>query len=1335
MNRLVAITLVFASAMFAQTNRGSIAGTVTDPSSAVVPGATVKVTNIGTNEGRTVTSAANGTFTVADLEPVEYRLEVSAQGFKREVVDRIKVDTASIANVSIKLETGAVDTKVTVEASAVMIDTSSGVLSSTVTSRQIEDAPLLNRSVLDLALTLPNVAGDAGSEDPVITSVTPCPGCNLTLGGGRPMSTMIMADGANNTGISLARTIVSFTPETVQEFTVQTAQFSAEYGTTGGGVINATTKSGTNEFHGTALWYNRNPDFAAAPFTLASTNRPVPTLKYNQFSLAGGGPVYIPKIYNGKNKTFWFAAVEPEYRRDHLDQYGLLPTPGMLKGDFSGLVNTASGWLPQSVVNQFQSIAPAAVAPTGDSNIYDIYNVTGGNQFTAGTLPTGATAFAPFPGNVIPQSMLDSTALKSEQYIAQAGPYFLNSNGLISNISAPRLLSQDEKRYTFRIDENISERNHLYGRYTTTPIVKVQGTPVSPTNNGALYSWGKQAMLSDTHTFTPTLINDIRLNYTRGRFSNTVDPLYDPATGQNLNTLLGLPSITKGGLPSFNSLFPGSALGGGGSTATGFGGAGSTNVDDREERYAITEIVYKQLGSMSIKFGGDVSHALQNVIPLYGAFGGVYTFAATQTNSTGTTAGTGGATWASFLLGVPSTSVVMRNVEVPYYYRWNSGNLFIQDDWHVKRNLTVNLGLRWSLQMPRTEKYNHQGVFRPDLATTQQLSSPLTLADGEVLNSATTVPFQFSGTGGTSAYLTPPQYTNFEPRFGFAWQPSGFLGAHNVVIGGGWGMSHAPISGFTQLPQPDFGATSNFSPTTPSSTANPNDVMRLGENPPVLTPTSVQGQIYGPQGPPSNGISLANSLYYQQSFGGYAVSQNYHTPYVNNWNLHMQWQANRNTTVEIAYNGAMGVHLFMGQEDLNPKDSTNLSAELAQNVNTTGTINDPLGRINPLTGKVLTIQNGTLGSPYLGYSSLYLWYDAAGNSIRHAGYINVVHRVARGLTFNANYTYSKSIDDASSAGGDKNVLTPVGGQVGGQVVFGGSRQEDRSVSTYDQRHVIHGSALYDLPFGRGRKFGNNIWKPLDYVVGGWTTTGLVRMNSGFPYMVYLSDTNQLGDLTHSARPDLVAGVPLVNPLFNMNCPTGGNCQPYLNPSAFMRPPLGQLGNAPRTLDNVRGPWAQYFDMSVQKSFNLGESGKRRLQFRVDALNVLNHPTFAVFPNNAGGADFMGAPSTATLTTAAYNTWAAANGQPLQSTTAGAAVYNGIVNMVNAQKTTQGALPANFYTLPLPANFYGKAANSYDITTLQGYKYYQLRTAYSTNFGTLYNNNTPRYVQFGLKLYW
>ena len=428
--RLAATFLLCAVFLAAQTNRGAISGTVMDPSGAVIPGATVTVTSVGTDQTRRVTTSNLGTFTVQDLEPVAYKVTVEAQGFKKEVIEGVKVDTASIASVNVSLQTGTVETQITVSADAVMVNTESGNSSNTITERQIQDVPLLNRSVLDLALTLPNVSGDAGSEDPVLTSVTPCPGCNLTIGGGRPMSSMMMADGTNNTGVSLARTMVSFTPETVQEFT------RPDLGLLGRVRQHRRRHDqrhhqdlAPTNLHGTALWYNRNPDFAAAPFTLATTNRSAPTLKYNQFSLAAGGPVYIPKVYNGKNKTFWFAAIEPYYRRDHLDQYGLMPTAGMRKGDFSGMVNTTSGWLPQSVVQQFSRLAPAAVAPLGDSAIYNQFNVVGGNQFTQAAIPTGQTGYQPFPGNVIPVVHAGHGSAKGQPYIASAGPYFLDSNG------------------------------------------------------------------------------------------------------------------------------------------------------------------------------------------------------------------------------------------------------------------------------------------------------------------------------------------------------------------------------------------------------------------------------------------------------------------------------------------------------------------------------------------------------------------------------------------------------------------------------------------------------------------------------------------------------------------------------------------------------------------------------------------------------------------------------------------------------------------------------------------------------------------------------------------
>jgi hypothetical protein len=1279
-----------------------------------VPGATIIIKNTGTNQETRTTTSSIGSFSVENLEPVTYSVTAEAPGFKKETIENVKVDTAQIANVTLSLQTGTLSTSVEVQASAAMVNTESGTTSSVVTEHEIQNLPLVNRSVLDLTLTQPNTSGDAGSEYGILVTVTTCPGCALSVNGGRPLSTQFLADGTNNTGVSLSRTMVSFSPEVVQEFTVQSAAYSAEYGTTGGGIINATTKSGTNQFNGTALWYNRNPDLAAAPFTLASVNRSPPTLKYNQSSIAAGGPVYIPKIYNGKNKTFWFAAYEPNWRRDFLAQDTLLPTAAERAGDWSNTTVTSSGTLPTSVANQY------GLASTGDATIYDQYALVNNNQFVANPVPAAGQTYAPFPGNVIPASMIDSTYQKSLQYYAAPGAFYIGSSGAVENLYNPRLLRADEGRFTIKFDEIATDKDHVSFRYTSTPIVKTQFTPQTPTSDQADYSYAKQFLATYTRVISPTVMNDLRLNVTRGNFANTAAPQWDPQTGENLNTELGLPSLFHGGLPSLPDV----------------GGQSSTENQDHENRYAITNIVYVTRGKMSIKIGGDASKAQQNVIPIYAGIGGVYSFSAAQTNSAASNA-TGGNSFASFELGVPS-GITMRNAVVPYYYRWNSADGFIQDDWRVRPGLTLNLGMRYNLEMPRTEKYNNQGVFRPDLAKSFPLSTPMTLADGTVLSSVLVPPFAYSGIGGNSRYLTPPDYTDFEPRFGFAWNP-GFLQSHRVTIRGGYGLSHAPVSGANRLPQPDFSNTTNaYSPT--SGQVNPNYIMRLGENPPQLTAITPTQAV----GAPANGLLFnnANNSSLNLAGLGFAVSPDYHTPYVQNWDFTISWQANATTTVELSYVGLKGTHLFEPAEDIDPRNLNLLTAEEGQNINTTSASTpDPLGRVGT-NGKVISVQPGTLESPFVGFSSLYMRYDASANSHREAGFVNVVHRDRHGLTSQHNFTWGKGIDDASSSGGDKNVLTNVGGQVDGLVAFGASRSLDRSVSSFDQRFVFNNSVLYDLPFGRGRTFLSNAWKPVEWVAGGWAMSGVVRVNGGFPATATLSDSNNLGDPseTHTARPNIIPGVPLINPLFNMNCPTGNSCQPYLNPAAFERPPLGAFGDASRTLDGARGPWAQFFDLSVHKFFPIGE--KRRLELRVDALNVLNHPIFRTFPNNAGGVDFMSAPSTATLTTSNYNSWAAANNQPAYSATAGSAgnvLYNQIVNNINTYRNSANVLPLNFFTIQLPANFWSSTANSYDITTTQGYKLYQLRSAYNAGFGELYQPGSaggggPRYIQLGLKLY-
>lgn len=368
--RFLLVVVPLAPFALAQTNRGGISGNVTDPSGAVVPNATVIIVNTGTNETRKLATGDKGGFIQENLDPVTYRIEVSSPGFKKAVLANVKVDTSTVVTANLVLQAGDVATEVTVAANAAVVNTESGTLGQTITSRMLNDTPLPTRSVLDLAITVGNVTGDVGTSDPQLTGGSPLPGYNLQANGGRAGSTNLLADGINNTGVGLAREAVSFSPETVQEFTVQTNGFDAQYGKSGGGIISITTKSGTNDFNGLALWYVRNPAANAAPFTQATANRPVNNLRWNQFDGQLGGPVVIPKLYNGRNKTFFFFAAEPRYQSDKQQQVAAVPTDAMRAGDFSNLVqlNGQNAWVPASLQSKFPA---RAFLPNNNTNIYN----------------------------------------------------------------------------------------------------------------------------------------------------------------------------------------------------------------------------------------------------------------------------------------------------------------------------------------------------------------------------------------------------------------------------------------------------------------------------------------------------------------------------------------------------------------------------------------------------------------------------------------------------------------------------------------------------------------------------------------------------------------------------------------------------------------------------------------------------------------------------------------------------------------------------------------------------------------------------------------------------
>jgi hypothetical protein len=385
------------------------------------------------------------------------------------------------------------------------------------------------------------------------------------------------------------------------------------------------------------------------------------------------------------------------------------------------------------------------------------------------------------------------------------------------------------------------------------------------------------------------------------------------------------------------------------------------------------------------------------------------------------------------------------------------------------------------------------------------------------------------------------------------------------------------------------------------------------------------------------------------------------------------------------------------------------------------------------------VQQGTLGSTYLGFLNLYTRFDSSANSIRHAGYINWVRRQSRGLTVTANYTFGKSIDDASDSGPDDNILTTSKSISGGSSNFGGTRQLDRSVSTFDVKHSMVASVLYDIPIGRGRQLFPGMSRPLNTIFGNWSVSGVERLRTGYPFMPVIRDNNGLGDNSssseYSMRPNIVSGVPVVNPLWSPRCPLTNLCEPFVNPAAFERPVLGQLGNAPRTIDVARGPWQQYLDASVQKTFTVKD--RIRVQFRTDLLNALNHPVFGL-PSGYGGSNSWntssGPPANSPITSAQYDAWAAYNNQALSSTAAGAEQLAQIQSFITGNRNGKGALPADFWTIQVPTGLATANPNSFDIRTLTGFKLYSLANTYNTTFGNLSVKSIPRYVQFGMKIY-
>ncbi|MBC7925703.1 MAG: hypothetical protein H7039_08605, partial [Bryobacteraceae bacterium] len=549
-----------------------------------------------------------------------------------------------------------------------------------------------------------------------------------------------------------------------------------------------------------------------------------------------------------------------------------------------------------------------------------------------------------------------------------------------------------------------------------------------------------------------------------------------------------------------------------------------------------------------------------------------------------------GDNFGSFLLGTPNSLFAYENVAQPYYYRWWNLGSYIQDDWKVRPDLTFNIGIRHQYQSPRWEKFNRQG----------QLNLSRLEANPFANNQPAPV-FEFSGFDGRSRYLTPPQYKDFEPRFSFAWQPKF---AKGLVIRGGYGITHSILTGRNRVPFPNlggkadahrqlnvaYGTTDIFNPSNVGgcglAICDPNVPAQFGYNNVVYQPDPTLFAITGdgtihPRdvGKQVDGVNLQDRRYAQT---GFVFGQNFKTPMIQNFSFELQTRILGDNVLTAGWRGSKGTHLFSAPREVNsnPFDASR---------NFPGFNGTSAGRI------ILLDETGS-------------------SSIYHAFVAELERRFSSGVQYRVNYTWSKSIDD-SSGGIEPDFGNLAGQDSGAETIrrndplnsFG--RTSERSVSSFHYPHVLNINGLWELPFGRGKRFLNQ-GRWIQHLLGGYQISGLGRISTGQPAFLDLGNNNQLGfasnSFTANPRPDVVAGQSLLNSAWT---PANAASTPYLNPRAFTSPAPGTFGNASRHFGQLQLPWIRTFDASIFKSIYPFENRNRYFQLRVEVFNVLNAKSY------------------------------------------------------------------------------------------------------------------------------
>jgi hypothetical protein len=1203
-----------------------LSGVVTDPSGAVIPGAKVVLTDVNKAYDYPTTTDATGRYLITNLPPSTYRMTVQIQGFKSYTQTGIVLDVGTKLSLDARLELGTTTQAVEVTAARPVLETQDSVTGQEIGRTLADDLPLYGRNIANLTYLAPGVTQGIGA------TYGTSGGNDFVSNGLRNASAELLIDGVTVSTNCAETTCIDWmyqpSVDAVQEYKVMQNNFTAEEGGYSGNTyVNMVTRSGTNQLHGSVYEFFRNNDLNATNFFTNRAGGHNSHMSQNQYGVTMGGPIK-------KDKTFFFVDWEGTRSIGGGTYTAGVPTAAELTGNFGELCggDGPHGPAPNATFNS------SGICSNPKGQLWDpysgIYEASAGGRMLQTPIPYNNIAAFQSAGNAnlvgtpyqpaaVAGNLIDPVAAKMASYFP-APNYLLGTSSYTpyDNWTETGSSPGANDQFDVKIDHRFTDKTAFMGRFSlkqgTSNGFNCFGNLMDPCTVGPDLSNARSLALVLNHTFSPTTLLNVSLGFSRNLgFTEGIDkdyPNFNPVT------TLGEPSyMTMTGILEM----PSALISSGYSGVTGVTSIGSQTYafwHQGEQAYEVIPILTKMKNHHELKMGAEWRENQMNWTQAAdpgGAF--TYTFNATSEYPSNQTLG-GGDAMASFLMGNPyggSGLYAIPAFLATQNYRWAT---FIQDNWRATSRLTLNLGLRWDLETPRTERHNRMSYFDPTETITPASGTFLVQAPNAI-NTATWpaalpyVPNDITTVVGGLAFPTAANRhindyydKSFGPRFGLAYKIS-----NNLVWRSGWGWYYVPTrfatAGSGNLGNEGFSAKTSAMTTAGNDGSTPWGLLR---NPYYADPAEGTTGLLTEHGSSMGGaVDIGASM--QEAY--YAMSDV--APTMQTWSGGFQYQLHNNWMIEANYVGTKGTHLYYymeGQlqtlgrwveaESSNPALATALNTKVA----------------NPYYGAITTPGCGICGStisasslmyPYPQFSGAWNNFPPIANSIYNALQISVTRRMANGLEVLLNYTNSKSIDD-DSVGTNKLDSAFV------EARNPNAPQAERSVSEWDIPQVFQAAYVWQLPFGKGKRWGGNWNSYVNGVLGGWQTNGMWRFDDGQPLSIGVSGNglcpasyqcgfpNQTGNLLRNPKSEW-----LTNGYFSNASSVLQVTQNYV------------IGNAPREQSDIRGPGTSNASLSMFKEVPLNKMREgSRLQIRVEAFNALNHVQFK-FPNETFNTSSFG----------------------------------------------------------------------------------------------------------------